>query len=305
MLNTVREGYRRNEELVLGKELGNGHYACLQRTDVVTRFLLQFFAQELGNEHPSYPYAIFVHSATGRGQLCPNSDIELVLVHPDGIPVCDPFFKKYDDSVVYKMPHTFGHKSSIHSLSGVPLSETRKDKPGLRTHQSRSMMDMHMLVGDARFSFEVYNRFKYYTNPNDFIDDRLVEHQEEIRQYPATNSHAPFNIKWGRGSLSHFNRAVSILGLEGYEPSTIVYQRLPPEVMESVYLLLKARAWVNLRKGLTTDKFLELRPGDDRTLDEFLQPDVQAFDEHFGTGSTKLLGDARAVVNNFAEGILK
>lgn len=290
------EGFRANEQAILERTLGNGWDIVRQRTEFADAYFTQRFEELLRTSGQGHRFVIGACASNGRKELCPGSDTDIILLHEDGKASNDPFLLEYAEllrQIFDSVPFVGGRDTFANSLNELPTSNTQKYS---------SLLDLRMLSGDEKFYSEIMQLLKTSRDASKIVRDKIAEIAQLTERYPDGITDAPFNVKVGVGGLRHFHNAVILLGIEGYKSAHEIYQELSDEVLGAVGVLLKARAWLNLKEGLTVDNgHSAARIG----CDVLTRTSLREFELYFGDGSRKLLYYSRRIVSDFADSIVQ
>ncbi|MBI2646900.1 hypothetical protein HYW99_00310, partial [Candidatus Woesearchaeota archaeon] len=285
LIRAIDIGISRIRDAILSSTLQNGFEITKQRA-ILLDAVVRYFYQNTGLSNDNVLLAAC--ASYGREETTPNSDTDLVLV-----------FRRLDKHVnslwhalqdFYTMHPQIKGNIVIYDLDEA-LPE-RDDKHVIQT----SLLDLRPIAGNFNLEHNVREQLKAYVNPLEFVLAKSGELKEQQHKFPRKIENLKsFNIKYGIGGLRYFNTAVWLQAIENFESSRYVYSKVPADVMEAVGILLKVRAWLNLRKGPPPG----ILSNDELSYDDFIE-----FRKYFGDDSVRVYLSARKVIERYTEMVI-
>src|SRR3989338_3393208 len=280
-LESLVKNLKANDKAIVERQLTNGFEICRHRTESFDAVLLQLLNNLIETPQPKYNFVIGAVGGYGRGQLRPNSDLDIILIYEDGVPDDDPFLISYTKGLSEFLSKTLGIGDSpiINKLSDIDAPDK------FDTKKFSACLDYRRLRGSEEFEANFIRELKGSMDKLGFFLDMKATLEGLEKEQPYGIDNIPFNIKYSTGGLRQFNAKVHVQGSEKFEPSSAVYKRMPGDVIEAYATLLKASSWLNLRYGLNAEKLKRKARAGIPDNDVFRISDLEEFERYFGNGS--------------------
>jgi hypothetical protein len=305
----IRRLLEENNALIRSTDLDNGDEIVTARTAIYTE-AIRIWAAEFVAEHGyTRPFAVAAVGGTGRGEICPCSDRDIVFLFEDEIesPECRAFVEKLQNQTL----NGSGFRDRF-GFSFDPLPYGLADVPNLKDKNLNAFLDLAPVFDPGNLT----DRFRQRIREKCDSFEHLLHVQEMWRgQWKLAASMAEtidrFDIK--NDGLRLFLSGVWTLGGKRFNHSREVYARIDPRVLRAYRFLLRVRGWIHLRRpagGVATA--LGKHAEDDMTFADF-----DSFGEWAGPQATdrermefadevraRLL-DARRRIAAFARGVIE
>lgn len=249
-----------------------------------------------------FRFGFFAVGGYGRGELSPNSDIDIRLVIDSPSSKENPLAKAFQHDVIYTFPESYGLKvdAQIHNLSDIP---------GFRPIDLNSFLEMRLLRGHGDLKESIKRTLREQGNLSGLFLHNLRLLEELRKKHPEDLNNVGFNVKYGYGGLRHYHASLWIEAAESFLCSRdlTTYRNLSESMRNSVGFLLKTRAELNLKRLIQSTPDPEQRARNLLRGHRSLESDVLKFKdyEELGASARERLIEARKNVLNFAEEQIK
>ena len=245
LLAEFRQRIQENDALILSPTLDNGRAIVKARTAIYTSIVARWVeAQRLAFDY-NRPFAVLSIGGTGREEVTPRSDLDLVFLFEDEFET-HPFFlhlqRKTMHSSEFEDEHGF-------SCGATPLGVN--DAPKLKAKQLNAFLDMAPLYDP----FEMTERFRLSIRDNfdpfeHFLHLRSMWKAKWEKACGASECLEHFDIK--NEGLRLFLGGVWTLGAREFRHSSEIYAQLEdPRDLDAYEFLLRIRSWIHLRKPVS------------------------------------------------------
>ena len=237
-----------------------------------------------------FNFAFLAVGGYGRGEMNPNSDVDIRLIVDDTKLQENPLVLRYKDDIyngIAKREYGLSPDFIVHNLN---------DLPGLTGAEITQIMDRRTLYGNLDLDDIIKRILKEQCDPSELCLNYVRLLEELKRKYPQSFHDAEgFNVKFGIGGLRHFHTSIWIEAAETFSSCRETYARaeIPESVYEAAGIMLKTRSWLNLQR----DKNPVIKKPHAITADTFTLKDMEAL----SPASRERLLFARREISRFAE----
>ncbi len=191
-----------------------------------------------------FRFGYFAVGGYGRGELSPNSDIDIRLIIDSPSLKDNPLAKAFDYDAIYTFSDKYGLKidKGIHNLSDIQ---------GFQPLDLNSFLDMRLLYGDGDLISDIREVLKKQGNLSALFLHNLRLLEELRNKHPETYGVVKeFNIKYGIGGLRHYHAALWVNAARSFMSSREISSNMNfgESMRDSVGTLLKMRAELNLQR---------------------------------------------------------
>lgn len=235
-----------NDALILQPDLDNGRRVVAERTRVYSDPLARW-GREV-SESSSRPFAVAAIGGTGRAELTPCSDLDIVFLFED--PVESAPIRGFVEELQEATLHTRAFRDRF-GFAFEALPYAFDDIPNLKGKELNAFLDLAPIHDPAGLCGEFRRRIRESYDP---FEHFLHVRQLWLRQLERVGATAEridrFDLK--NDGLRVFLAAIWTLGGRGFEHSDAVYGRLrgdDPRDLEAYDFLLRLRGWIHLRRS--------------------------------------------------------
>ncbi len=234
-----------NDARIRLSNLDDGREITAERTAIFARGL-ERWAQERAVEFSRH-FAVAVLGGTGRGELTPCSDLDVVFLFED--PVEEGETRVFLTSLQEETLHTLKFRDR-YGFSFRALPYSFEDIPSLREKNLNSFLDLVPLYDPHGLCVEFRHRIRDSFDPFEhFLHVRKLWLRQLERPGAAAERVDRFDLK--NDALRVFLAAVWTLGGKKFEHSHRIYERIAEKEsrdLEAYYFLLRLRSWIHLQR---------------------------------------------------------
>ncbi|HRJ10897.1 MAG TPA: hypothetical protein PK490_02395 [Prosthecobacter sp.] len=292
-----------NDALILGPSLDNGREITARRTAIHLDAIAAWAAREWAERGCGRPFAVAAIGGTGRHEMTPCSDLDVAFLcdeAPDQSVFLCEMHRQTNGSREFLDEHGFTFHAATYQLDYVADLDAKAVTALL---DLSPVFDPHDLTGRFRERLRVnHDAFAHFLHISEFWRARGGMHEDAHHAGKLDG----FDIK--AEALRDFQAGVWTLGGRRFRHSHEVHAILPPEDMAAYHLLLRVRAFVQLRRGtrmepLPNGLHIEdrMRFEDFLAFGDLLGPDAAERDRfEFAAHARAALLNARRRVTRFA-----
>jgi hypothetical protein len=234
-----------NNARILEPELDNGRGIVTERTRIHLDAIAHW-AAEAGASHDR-PFAVAALGGTGRAELTPCSDLDIVFLFEDPVESAStrPFVKELQQQTL----HTRSFRDRF-GFAFEALPYAFDDIPALKEKELNAFLDLAPVHDPQGLCTAFRERIRAKYDP---FEHFLHVRQLWLRQLERTGANAEridrFDLK--NDALRLFLAGIWALGGRDFEHSHDIYERLrrdDPRDLEAYEFLLRLRGWIHLRR---------------------------------------------------------
>lgn len=234
-----------NNARILEPTLDNGRELAAERTGIYLDALAHWGAEQAA-AFPR-PFAVAAIGGTGRRELTPCSDLDIVFLFED--PVESDSVHPFVKSLQEKTLHTRAFRERFgFSIQALPYAF--EDIGNLREKDLNAFLDLAPVHDPQDLCGEFRRRIRESYDPFEhFLHVRRLWLRQLDRAGVAAERIDRFDLK--NDGLRVFLAAIWTLGGRSYDHSHEVYSRLfedDPRDLEAYTFLLRLRSWIHLRR---------------------------------------------------------
>ena len=296
-----------NDQIIRGRDLGNGRAIAAARTAIYTELVRHWAAEQQRAFGYDRPFAVVALGGTGRGEMTPCSDNDFAFLFDDAVEG-NPFLIELQQQVVNS-----DRFASQYGFSCLALPFSLDDVTSLSGKQLNSFIDMrpvydpHELAQRFRERIRAtFDPFGHFLHVRGFWKDQWEKAAGECEHVER------FDIK--NDGLRVFLAGIWTLAGQKFLHSHQVYSDLvESRDLDAYYYLLRIRAFAHSRRppgrfssagGNHAEDVLTFE--DFTSFGEMLGPDAEERDRYeFANEARARLLSARRRVANFAKGVIE
>ena len=234
-----------NNARILEPDLENGLALVSERSAIYAEIVIRW-AAEMGAGFDR-PFAIAAIGGTGRAELTPCSDLDLVFLFADPIEEAqtNAFVRKLQEETLHtrRFRDRFGF-----SFQGLPYAFA--DIANLREKDLNAFLDLAPIHDPSGLCEEFRTRIRADFDPFEhFLHIRRLWLRQLERAGVTAERIDRFDLK--NDALRVFLAAIWTLGGRDFRHSHEIYDQLrgeDPRDLEAFYFLLRLRCWIHLRR---------------------------------------------------------
>ncbi len=234
-----------NNARILEPELDNGRGIVTERTRIHLDAIAAW-AAEAGASHDR-PFAVAALGGTGRAELTPCSDLDIVFLFED--PVESGSTRSFVRDLQHQTLHTRAFRDRF-GFAFEALPYAFDDIPSLKEKELNAFLDLAPVHDPSGLCTAFRERIRAQYDP---FEHFLHVRQLWRRQLERTGANAEridrFDLK--NDALRLFLAGVWTLGGRAFEHSHDIYERVrqeEPRDLEAYEFLLRLRCWIHLRR---------------------------------------------------------
>jgi [protein-PII] uridylyltransferase len=191
---------------------GGGRDICARRAELVDVLLRYVFggassAAADGNGEPEVPLALIALGGYGRGELNPFSDVDVMLLHPQGAEI-SPHLGEMVNQILYLLWDS-GFKVG-HSTRSIKeaIAQANSD---MRT--KTAMLEARFLAGDTELAREFREQFRskcVVSHERDYVEMRMQDQVARHKKFGDSVYLQEPNLKSGCGGLRDYQNLLWI-----------------------------------------------------------------------------------------------
>lgn len=297
----ITRGLAENNSFIHCATLHDGWDITQHRAQVLSGVLAEFFHEFLNDCSPTGTVAIYQLGGTGRGEMCPDSDIDLA-VFVENIAENERFLeelcsrKRLLNPIIPQLGETL-KTNSFHDL---------KNRNHFDLTMLRSMLDATLITGHSDFHERIIKQCNEQGKALnlELVFDTIARIRDLDKKHPQKPGDiGEFHIKDGQGGQRNFQLPIWLLGFADWKSAKSIYalgnSGVPgapgSDVQTAAGILLMTRSWLALRKSEANGKSPSHRK---YILDEDA---MYAFAKRFGGSGVRLLNEAREQILHFRD----
>lgn len=250
-----------------------------------------------------FRFGFFAVGGYGRGELSPNSDVDVRLVIDSPSPKGNPLASEYAHDATYTFPDKYGLliDTQVHNLSDIQ---------GFMPRDLNAFLDMRLLYGEGDLLPDIRAALRQQGNLSGlFLHNWRLLEELKAKHPQSFEEVQEFNIKYGIGGLRHYHAALWLEAAKSFKGSKELstHKNLGESTRNSVGMLLKTRAWLNLERILAGTPDIEKRAGTLLRGSHSNKADTLKFSDfqELGPSAREKLLAARREICRFAESQMK